>query len=165
MSDMETLLIGLLIAFIALQVGLFFLLVRLIGQLRPRSGRRPPRPQLPRPDKQGDDAVPVYGSMLRVEMGDEPGSCYILKPKGITWIGRDGSANDIVIPCSSVSRRHCRVESDGMTFYIHDLGSTNGTFLNGQQVSTSVLRHGDTLVVGSTVFRFLMNPEKETPLQ
>lgn len=96
-----------------------------------------------------------YGMVLRVEMGAEEGRQFRLRQKGSTWIGRDNSVNDIVLPGSSVSRRHSRIESDGTNFYVHDTGSTNGTFVNGQQVSTAMLRNGDTLTIGNIVLRFI----------
>ena len=96
-----------------------------------------------------------YGMVLRVEMGAEPGRQFRLRQKGSTWIGRDNSVNDIVLPGSSVSRRHSRIESDGTNFYVHDTGSTNGTFVNGQQVSTAMLHNGDTLTIGNIVLRFV----------
>ena len=96
-----------------------------------------------------------YGMVLRVEMGGEEGRQFRLRQKGSTWIGRDNSVNDIVLPGSSVSRRHSRIESDGTNFYVHDTGSTNGTFVNGQQVSTAMLRNGDTLTIGNIVLRFI----------
>lgn len=102
--------------------------------------------------------LPPFGSVIKVEMGDEQGYYYKLKPKGSTWIGRDNIINDVVLNGSSVSRRHMRIETDGTNYYIHDLYSTNGTYINGNPVSTSLLRHGDTITLGNIVLRFIAGP-------
>ena len=76
----------------------------------------------------------------------------------LTVIGRDEVA-DIILDDPGVSRRHCevRVSTDGphLVTSVRDLGSTNGTFVNGERVTTQRLRDGDQLTVGRTqaVFR------------
>jgi hypothetical protein len=110
-------------------------------------------------DSEVDEPLPMYGSVLRVEMGKEEGRYFMLRPRGSTWIGRDNAVNDIVLPDSAVSRRHSRIESDGASFFVHDTGSTNGTFVNGLPIATSQLRHGDTIAIGNSVFRFIAGPE------
>lgn len=167
MSGAEVVLVG------VLSVVVFLLLVLLTLQIwlavRLRGERQIVRPRLPErgeelPDSQAPaDELSFYGSVLRVEMGGDTGRLFRLRPKGSTWIGRDNSANDIVLASTSVSRRHSRIESDGTNFFVHDTGSTNGTFVNGQQVSTSLLRHGDTLTIGNVVFRFFAGPEAGLP--
>jgi transcriptional regulator with GAF, ATPase, and Fis domain len=56
--------------------------------------------------------------------------------------------NDIRIASSLVSRRHCRIETGADGMWVIDLGSSNGTVLNGQRVKRSLLQPGDTLRVG-----------------
>jgi predicted component of type VI protein secretion system len=56
--------------------------------------------------------------------------------------------NTIVIDNSAVSSHHVRVAREGPQFFVEDLGSTNGTFVNGEKVSKKPLRHGDTILVG-----------------
>jgi len=53
---------------------------------------------------------------------------------------------------SLVSRRHCRLVKEGGTLRIVDLGSTNGTFHNGQRVRDAILEAGDQVVVGPITF-------------
>ncbi|MDO5630072.1 MAG: FHA domain-containing protein, partial [Mobilicoccus sp.] len=69
----------------------------------------------------------------------------------ITVIGRDASA-DITLEDSGISRRHCeiRVTHDGPRIIasIRDLGSTNGTFVNGENVRSARLVEGDRITVG-----------------
>lgn len=63
-------------------------------------------------------------------------------------IGRDGD-NDLVLSDPSVSRYHASVRLEGETFWISDLGSTNGVLLNGERVHQAPLAIGDTLRIGT----------------
>lgn len=86
--------------------------------------------------------------------GPIPGSSYYLDKPEVS-IGRDFS-NDIPVPDAEISRRHARfiVKPDGV--YIEDLGSTNGTFLNGVRLSAPKrLANGDLVTLAeSTVMSF-----------
>lgn len=64
-----------------------------------------------------------------------------------TTIGRDLDS-DVVVPSGVVSRRHALVRWDGAGFVLFDLGSTNGTFLNGKAVVLARLEPGDVVGVG-----------------
>jgi diguanylate cyclase (GGDEF)-like protein len=68
-----------------------------------------------------------------------------------------GRGEDCVIQIHdhSVSRRHARVEHCPDGFHIHDLQSTNGTFVNDRPVTGALLHDGDYLRVGNCIFRFL----------
>jgi pSer/pThr/pTyr-binding forkhead associated (FHA) protein len=74
---------------------------------------------------------------------------------GATSIGRS-SASDIVLKSDDyASGRHARLTRHGGLLYVEDLGSTNGTFVNGRKtVGATPLRHGDSVRVGSTIFRY-----------
>jgi Nif-specific regulatory protein len=69
-------------------------------------------------------------------------------------IGRD-TANLLSIPDASLSRRHCLIRREGDDWFIEDLESRNGTFVNGQVVKQVRLQHGDKIAVGDSVFRFV----------
>jgi hypothetical protein len=75
----------------------------------------------------------------------------------LTTIGRDETA-DIVIDDPGVSRRHSeiRVTTDGphLVTSIRDLNSTNGTFVNGERITTQRLQDGDRLTIGRTSATF-----------
>src|SRR5512135_3022459 len=62
---------------------------------------------------------------------------------------------DIVIASKSVSREHLRIRRDGRRWFVDALGSTNGTWLNGERVIGSLaLMDGDSLKVGDVTFIF-----------
>ena len=68
---------------------------------------------------------------------------------GEAVIGR-GSGADVSIPDPSISRRHALARLEGKTVVLEDLGSSNGTWLNGNAVrSATRAEHGDTLKVGA----------------
>jgi two-component system cell cycle response regulator len=69
-------------------------------------------------------------------------------------VGR-GEDCTIQIQDHSVSRRHARIEHGPDGYYVHDLQSTNGTFVNDHPVTDALLHDGDYLRVGNCIFRFL----------
>lgn len=69
-------------------------------------------------------------------------------------VGRDASAQ-FVLEDTLVSRRHFQVVQDGGTWFLEDLGSTNGTRLNGSREKRSPLGDGDTIKVGGTEITFV----------
>ncbi len=68
-------------------------------------------------------------------------------------IGRD-SANLISINDSYVSQRHARIEKKPHAFFIKDMRSRNGTFVNGTKVQEAELQDGDRILIGKTEFSF-----------
>jgi diguanylate cyclase (GGDEF)-like protein len=69
-------------------------------------------------------------------------------------IGR-GAGCEVQVDEHSVSRRHARIQSTGEEFFVYDLQSTNGTFVNEEPIETAGLNDGDYLRVGNCIFRFL----------
>jgi len=84
-------------------------------------------------------------------------------PTGELSIGRD-AANVLAISDPSVSRRHCVVVRDADKFKVRDLESRNGTLVNGTPVREQLLRHGDQLSVGDSLFVFLIEETEEGAL-
>ncbi len=73
-------------------------------------------------------------------------------------IGR-GRTNEIQVASDGeISRRHCLIMRQRDDFFIEDLGSTNGTVVNGDHVSLSRLRGDDEITLGESVFRFVHMP-------
>jgi diguanylate cyclase (GGDEF)-like protein len=76
-------------------------------------------------------------------------------------VGR-GTDNHIVLEGDSVSRRHAHFERRGNEWYVVDDGSTNGTYLNEEQVPRdNVLANGDRIKVGPTILKFLSGLDAE----
>lgn len=69
-------------------------------------------------------------------------------PEGDTVIGRAEDV-DVVLNSPLVSRTHARFERAGLRLTLRDLGSSNGTFVNGERITEHVLRPGDNVRVGS----------------
>ncbi|MDD9950536.1 MAG: HD domain-containing protein [Zetaproteobacteria bacterium] len=88
--------------------------------------------------------------MLRatITRGRDAGKSFLLQTFPIT-IGREVEKG-LVLEDVEVSRKHVRIKNRGKLFIIEDLGSKNGTFLNGDRVMNAVVRSGDLLLVGDT---------------
>jgi ABC transport system ATP-binding/permease protein len=72
-------------------------------------------------------------------------------PGSIKTIGRAPRA-DFVVDAALVSRLHCRLTLDSGGLDVEDLGSTNGTWVNGRKIARAPLLAGDTLKVGRVEF-------------
>jgi hypothetical protein len=72
---------------------------------------------------------------------------------GSTVIGRGDQAN-LRLPDVGISRRHARLDFDGGQVVLTDLGSTNGTMVNGQRISAVALNPGDMVQIGTTTLTF-----------
>ena len=64
------------------------------------------------------------------------------------------NGNDIVIAQGNISKRHTRILFVGDAFMLQDLGSTGGTYVNGQRVSSHRLANGDRITIGDAELRF-----------
>src|SRR3984957_18278930 len=73
-------------------------------------------------------------------------------------IGREAS-NGLAITDPSVSRKHCVVRGQEGQFQVRDLGSRNGTLVNGGAVQEHWLKHGDEIAAGDSSFLFLLEEE------
>jgi len=94
-------------------------------------------------------AVEAQPSSAWLEIG---GRRYPVQAGGIT-IGRS-SDNDIHLADKLASRQHARIEMRGDVFVLTDLGSTNGTSVNGRRTQEQSLRDGDEILIGHSRLRF-----------
>ena len=86
--------------------------------------------------------------------GPELGRRYVIEDDELT-IGRD-MMNHIVVDLDNVSRRHAKISAHEGGFFVSDLGSTNGTYLNDCEVTEETSIHsGDFVKVGGSIFKFL----------
>ena len=77
-------------------------------------------------------------------------------------LGR-GPGVDSAFPDDAMSREHAAVEFSEEGFRVRDLGSTNGTMLNGSTVGAADLAHGDRIQVGQHVFQLVLEKRERSP--
>jgi hypothetical protein len=107
--------------------------------------------QAPPPDQPaGNDCVVVIYAAEAAMLGKR----FVLE-KSPLRVGRGGD-NGIVLEGDSVSRRHAHFERRTGAWYIVDDGSTNGTFLNEEQVrGDAMLNNGDRVKIGPSILKYL----------
>ncbi|HAS45900.1 MAG TPA: hypothetical protein DCS93_35790 [Microscillaceae bacterium] len=88
---------------------------------------------------------------LMVSAGSFSHTFALNKPK--IFIGR-AQENDVMIPVQTVSGQHATITIENGSFYLTDLGSTNGTFVNGSRVSKTILKSGDMIKLGAANLKF-----------
>ncbi len=106
----------------------------------------------------------MAGFQLIMRSGPTPGKVFQLKGDEV-FIGRD-VGNDIVINDAEISRRHARLAIQAGGYILEDLGSTNGTAVNGERLtSRHVMREGEILSLGehvALVFESLADDKEAT---
>ncbi|HWL09347.1 MAG TPA: FHA domain-containing protein [Planctomicrobium sp.] len=86
------------------------------------------------------------------------GSRPISIERDVTLVGRKQDVCDVVLESNNVSKLHCAIaRTDGLLFF-RDLGSTNGTKVNGQRVVRGALLPGDELTFANVKFRVHLGP-------
>ncbi len=94
--------------------------------------------------------MPSSDFRMIVRTGPNPGTAFELT-KEVSLIGRDVT-NDVVVGDAEVSRQHSRITRTPGGYVLEDLGSTNGTFVNGERlVAPRVMNPGDLVALGETV--------------
>ena len=88
---------------------------------------------------------------LRVLAGPYKGRVFPFEQHDTFLIGRNNEAHLCLPDDRFFSRNHCLLEINPPRCFLRDLGSTNGTFVNGKRVSAAYLRHGDQIQGGATV--------------
>lgn len=167
--------VGLLVAVVALGLALAAggLLVWVIRQRRPpdaASGAdRAGRPKASQAAATSSPEVPASGTVLmpqpdvppvektmllsqqaslKMIEGPAPGRLFTFSDRATASIGRS-PGNEIILDDHAVSAQHCRIRPEKGRFVLHDLGSTNGTYVNDERVDqTQPLRNGDVVRIG-----------------
>lgn len=93
--------------------------------------------------------MPVESALVMVREGQPPRRFVLAKE--VTVIGRKEDC-DLRIPLSEISRRHCKLVKTDTGLRVEDMGSSNGTLVNGQKINEIDLEPGDRLTVGSMSF-------------
>lgn len=97
---------------------------------------------------------------LRFVAGKYEGGEFRLPPEGEVLIGR-GAELPVVLAEDMVSRKHARLTIRGEQIQIEDLGSTNGTFVNGERVKSAPLKPGDRILIGTSIMKLLATEAPE----
>lgn len=139
------------IVFIALRyvfIGLLYVFLILVVRAIYRDMRQPEgRPRSARRKKK--KAQP---QLIVITADRNVGSRYALTDD--VSVGRAAGCS-ILIDDTYASQQHARIYSEAESFYVEDLGSTNGTYVNGRKISYPLeLRVGDRIKIGKTVFEF-----------
>jgi Protein of unknown function (DUF3662)/FHA domain len=140
-----------------LAVGEFGIATRLVASETPADQPAPP-PSLPidqpaqtmvykAPPAAVPDAAPTEAKREVVTLTVSGRKHEVTSPKVV--LGRSREA-DIRVSDGNVSRRHAELRQDGATYWIVDLGSTNGIEVNGERVDRARLRDGDRITLGTT---------------
>jgi len=134
-------------------IGVIFVFV-LAAALVMRASLRQRRPAEPRQAASADGRGPRLVVLSPANSGLRPGDEFQLA--GTMTIGRDDD-NGISLGDSSISGQHAIIEATGRGWRVRDLGSTNGTFVNGRAIDGrgATLRAGEHLALGTVTFRFL----------
>ncbi len=93
-----------------------------------------------------EDQLEPGQALLLVKHGPNAGSTYLLEGEVIR-AGRSPD-NEVFLDDITVSRRHAEIRRREDGWYVHDLGSLNGTYVNRERVEESKLASGDELQIG-----------------
>ncbi|MDT5121142.1 MAG: eukaryotic-like serine/threonine-protein kinase [Acidobacteriota bacterium] len=102
---------------------------------------------------------------LRVLSGPHAGRSFIFDQHDTFLIGRSDTAHLCLPEDRFFSRNHCLLEIAPPRCFLRDLGSTNGTYVNGQKVQEAYLRNGDRIQGGQTVLAVEVSAEQLQPTQ
>src|SRR5579871_4136194 len=89
---------------------------------------------------------------LTIAEGKEAGREFVFEQPQVV-IGRTAEC-DVVLYDPGVSRKHARIFTEGNAFFVEDMGSSNGTKVNGSVVKKQKLSTGDAVSLGPVVFAF-----------
>jgi pSer/pThr/pTyr-binding forkhead associated (FHA) protein len=111
------------------------------------------------PEEEGEERAPEQQSelesgqaLLVVQRGANAGSRFLMD-QDVTTAGRHPDS-DIFLDDVTVSRRHVEFRRDENRFFVHDVGSLNGTYVNQRRVESTELANGDELQIGKFKLTF-----------
>ena len=115
------------------------------------------------PTRESDTAIIKTTAHLVVRSGLMDGTTIPLNSGQVTTIGR-ATTNRLVIPDEICSRNHCEVFFDGGAWKLRDLGSRNGTRINGEPITGDLqLTEGRQFQIGNTIVGFTFDPHAAVP--
>jgi DNA-binding NtrC family response regulator len=104
------------------------------------------------------DVVSLRKCQLVVSDGVDRGKKITLD-RNVSKVGKRDT-NDLILKDKAISRLHFEIEYTADSFLLRDMGSTNGTFLNGSKVKEAYLTPGDLIKAGNTTLEFVSFDEK-----
>lgn len=117
-------------------------------------------PPKPAPDSEPETPMPALPTdprySLAVIAGGQAGTVFQIHKSRI-YLGR-GSAMDIQLRDSEISRRHAKLEIRDPEVRLTDLGATNGTWYSGAKVESVTINHQDEFTLGSTTLMLIVTP-------
>ena len=99
--------------------------------------------------------VPLNQLALRFISGKYQGGEFPLTERTEIVVGRSSDL-DMVLVEDMVSRRHARIVCSDVEIMIEDLGSTNGTFVNGEKIKRTNLKEGDRVLIGTSILKVVV---------
>ncbi|MFO0759122.1 MAG: DUF4388 domain-containing protein [Byssovorax sp.] len=113
-------------------------------------------------ESQYPKASPPRSLALRFISGKYQGGEFPLGTQPEIIVGRS-SELDMVLVEDMVSRRHARIECTDDHILIEDLGSTNGTFVNGEKIRRAPLKEGDRVLIGTSILKVVSTDPSAPP--
>jgi len=107
------------------------------------------------------DFLDSYVAKVTVVSGPGAGAGFTIDRERVI-VGR-GPGVDRAFDDAAMSRQHAAIEFNGSSFRLRDLGSTNGTLLNGTAVQSAELRHGDRFEIGGQRFLLAIEEREHEP--
>jgi sulfur carrier protein ThiS len=102
-----------------------------------------------------------WRAILVIITGDAQGAEHVLDQSRVS-LGR-GPGVDLSFNDSTMSSQHAALEFRDGGYVVRDLGSTNGTFVNGGRVQAGELKNGDRLEIGENVLQFVLEERERRP--
>ena len=109
---------------------------------------------MPDPAQQSSPRTGKSSYVLRFISGKYQGGEFPLVPDKQIVVGRSSDL-DMVLVEDMVSRKHARIALTEDQIWIEDLGSTNGTFVNGEKVKRARLKEGDRVLIGTSILKVI----------
>ena len=134
-----------------LEIGVFGIATKMV-RMAQNVPDPEPAPALPYEPVPFNPEVPVPAPAASYALA-YPGGRFPLRG-GVTAIGRAREC-EIHLADPNVSRRHAEIHFDAGSYAVVDLGSTNGTELNGQRIKNARLSDGDVIAIGQTELTFV----------
>lgn len=108
----------------------------------------------------GSQSSPRMRLALRFISGKYQGGEFPIEENKEVVVGRSSDL-DMVLVEEMVSRKHARIELRDGIIHIEDLGSTNGTFVNGERIVKAKLKEGDRILIGSNILKVIATSDDE----